>query len=346
MWKRIMAGAAALLLLCGGLRLDEEAVPTAAAATNAEPRELVFLLDSRESEIFRTGAALFAEHALRLSEGTLRVRLEPQDNPADAFEAGRGDFCFLDGWANGSVSEDFPVLCEPLAYQNYQRFTMGLNSSKMLGALNDGLAEEGKDIRLMGAFYQGSRRLLSVYPIRQGDLELLQFPGDPEEREGPLLAALPEDSQLAGAVTAYGMEAVTENQSQQRQFLLQEREAAVAEFTYPELIELDLERTTLYLLETSHSMIPRWLAVRRSTCDGLSPREQAALAEACAYLYPVIDQEILSEEQAALRKLEDGEIQLEGDFSALREAAGRITGKTGIQKIRRKYLLDMIDKMA
>lgn len=334
---------AAVLLLCAcstPQAIGESPVPLALPPDETSARQtLVFLLASTEDPLFREGAELFAEKVSLLTDGLLTIELRTSVDPVSDYRAGRGALIYLDSRRNSDFCTDFALLSTPLRYRDYESFSMALNSRKVSELLNDRLEQE-RATRLLAAFHQGSNCLVASQPLSGGAL-----PADAEDAEAaPPLAAVRPVPGVGEVLQASGLQVVVAADPHERLLLLEDASALVAEFTPAEMLEIDWQDLAVYPILTGHSIAPRWLAIGSAAWSSLPANQQAAVQEAVACLFPVIDGGFLAEETEVLAHIRAQGLREERGFTALRTAAQELQAQKTYTS-RETYLLGLLDNL-
>lgn len=340
--KRLLLLALALVLLCScGQQPAASAVmaPVPLPPDEASARRtLVFLVDSAGDSIYREAATVFAQKVGQLTGGIISVEVSSSVGPVVDYLAGKAQLCFVDSRRNPNFSEDFPILVQPMRYANYQSFTLAINSKRVLERLNVEVGEK-EHTRLLGAFFQGSNQLVSRLAPVKGNLS-------DEALDGESVVAVRPDSGIAELFTNYGVTAVSDQNHSNRLQMLLEGSAVVAEFSPSELLDIDWRDTGLYLLGTNHTITPRFLAMDSIVYDELSPGYQAAITEACAYLYPIIDNHYLQRDAEIVVQMKDQGIITGKTFDGLRIMAAKRDGADVEANPRKRILLNLLNNIA
>lgn len=311
----------------GGAPFDEVSART----------HLLFLVDSADDPVLRQAAELFTVKLDELTSGVITAQVSLSVNPAADFAAGKAQLIYTDGGGKGSFSPLFQFLAEPVRYRNYYNYTMTANSGMVLEMLGDSLT---KDVVLLAAFYQGANQLVSNIAPTGGhllgspmDAEFVpDGPDSPAEFDIPdatdetiesspseeFSAAVIPNTGMQWMLEEYGMAVSAERGLDTRLAVLAGGEAAVAEFTPAELETADLNEG-MYYLGTNHGITPLWLAMDGSV--ELPSSYRAAITEACAYMFPVIDGHFLEQEERILTKLREQGVATDRRFDALQTVA-------------------------
>lgn len=355
---------AACLLLAGYTgavrRISDEPIPMIQLPPDepAARQSLVLLVDSGADPLYREAAEVFSEKVLALTGDYLTVEVRAVADPAGEYAAGKGQLAFLDSRKSAELSPDFATLSAPMRYRETNSFTMGLNSRRMLDCLGEELIPL-RNTRPLAAFYQGGSLLVTAAPVAgllaapQAEAPAAE-PEDelPEEAEdekesAPVLplALLREEWGMRGLLEACGMRASVLPDSAARSRALREGDAVLAEFRYDELEAVEWGEGGPNIVELGHDMAPLWLVINDARYAGLPSRYRAAIQEAAAYLFPLIDGKIQEREGEIVRRAREKGATLERSFPALRAAADAAEQAEMAESARNKYLLGILTDM-
>lgn len=353
--KRLAALLCALLLV-SCTAAPEQDVSAPAARPDIEPparQSMIFLVDSGADAAYGEAAQLFADTVSSLTDGMFTVEVRRSVSAVADYHKGEGDLVFVDSRRDSGFSSDFAVLSEPLRYTDYDQFTMALNAQSLLGFLNDGLEDNGRNTTLLAAFYLGADYFVTARPLSRGGLAATQ----PEETEEDVdddseegdeerpVAALRSGSVMAPFVAGMGLEPVIEPSLSTRLYDLVDGSIVVAEFTLEELVRIDWQDSDLNLILSDHNMTPAWLAVSSERWAHLPEQYQAVVQETVAYLFPVVDGEFRARQDTQVALMREGGVTVDSGFPALRTAAKAVYAAEDPRGFRESYLLKLIDSM-
>lgn len=359
MKKVVAALAACLLVACNTAPERSISLPLGRPVVEVPARQsMVFIVDAAADPLFVEGAERFAEAAAALTGQMFTVEVRSSPDALADFLRGEGDLVFLDSRKNTDFSSDLAVLAEPLRYADCDQMTMALNSQRMLAAVSDSLTDEGKDMRLLGAFYLGADYFVTSQPLSRGfaassRLETRESQEDDpdadlheDDSEEPRpIASLKEGSPMAPFMEELGLESITEPGMNARLYNVVEGSVAIAEFGLDELARIDWQDSSLNLVTSNHNMRVAWIAVRAGRWQELPDKYRAVLQESVARLYPVLDDQMRARQTGQITVMREAGMTVDTGFAALRQAADAIYAEEAPYSQRKEYLLEIISGM-
>ena len=333
---------AVLLLLTGfsssyTTEIRDADIPTT-TATEIHPLDsLIFTIPANCSDTMRNAAAEFAERVSSLSGGVLTIEVQQVQNTLNALQNDSAQLAFVAG--DESDISRLSLLSSPFLFRNHEHFTLTANSEHILGLLGHELQEQ-LGVFPLGAYYQGSRHLMSTFPL--GDSSELQT--NLSTGEG-LTACLMPGSQLISFFRSMGIEPIILPDFEERYNLAYDLKSSITEFTTDELFLTDWSGSGLFYFHTMHNIDIQWLLVRSDTCALLTPFQESVLLEAAAYLYPSLDEHYLLRESMARIRMRDMGVVLNASPSSLRSRMRRINSEAIAEDSLARHIFSWTDTL-
>lgn len=248
-----------------------------------EGKVLTLEVDSDLGAELLNKSRVFANRVETLSDGQLSVSIETGGLEEQSIMDGACDFAFLTSKQASKADAVFSTLSLPFFYDDADHMSLALNSEEMTDILTHRLAQ--KNLTPLAAVYNGSPCILT----EEG---LLRSPSDFKK----LVLVLSSDHtpkadafRLLGAqVSTYPKQSIVEV-FQENQRVRDENGNNIGRV---EAVELDVAQVPqlmenpedLYLIRTSHAIVPLWFMANAESFAQLSEFEQAVIHEAAAGL--------------------------------------------------------------
>lgn len=315
MLKRIAAGLALLLCLSSCHTAPEalsqpEAPPSASAAEPEEwvpqpTQEWVFAISRDAPQSLRTAADYFCTEVSRITQERINFTVRDSIAPDADLVAGRAQVAFLNKKRQLAFSPPLAATAYPFLYSGYKNFTMRANAPAVLESLESSLRQHHGMVPL-GAYYQGALHLLTDFPA--GDYRNYLYS----------MIATTYDPEMEQVIARLEGEAVVVDSESERFEMFWIGEVTGIEISLKELSKYDELPSLSYLTVSSHNIVPAWLVVSESFYDSLPPAQQAGMAEICAYMTNLIDDEIAATEAEQLADLSIANLVISTELSGVR----------------------------
>lgn len=246
----------------------------------------------------------FANRVEQLSNGKLIINVETGGAGEQNLLQGTCDLAFLSSQQASQADDIFSTLSLPFFYDDAAHMSLALNSEEMTDILTSRLSQ--KNLMPLAAIYNGS----PCFITKKG---LLRSPSDFKK----LVMVLNSNSvpkadafrMLDADVSTYPMQSVIEVFNKEERV----RDENGNNIGRVEAVELELQQVPelsedpndLFLIRTSHAIIPLWFMANAQSISNLSDFEQAVLREASAGLIADMEQIWQETESNLIRQFKD-----------------------------------------
>lgn len=297
-FRRLLPLLCALSLLltgCGGMG---ETDATLLLLTEATKATVTIGVEKDPGEEVRDGLRLFAERLSVLGEGSIALNILYVDDPYESYRSGEVDAFYIRSDRLATHLPEFYIYTSPFYFRSYDQITMTLNSPTF-HTLTQADYEERYGLVQLGAIFRSSTVLFSkdMEIVDVYDFADLTIAGDGDRATDLLF------TQMGARVTRV--------MGESRFDAYAGGSIDAIECSTQELGQIfvgGIDRP--YLTETFHRTDLDWFWISAERYASLTPRQQAAVQEASAYLISTVEETRMSAYRAEVSRLEELGVQV------------------------------------